>query len=154
MAFIPMNLNEAVESKPVSNGMYDVVITDCQETLTKEKQTPQFKVALQIEGHDNAPTLYHYQGIPSADEDADKMKFKMLLLKRFLVAFGMPISSDGFDTSQLATDLIGQRARVEITLSEPDANGNIYNRMNLPRLKDESASPAASRGAVKPPKRA
>jgi hypothetical protein len=147
MPFIPLNLDDAKEARPVPAGRYDLVITSCEETLTKEKQKPQFKMALQIEGHDDAPPVYHYQGIPSESDETQAQQFKMLLLKRFLKLFKVPYSADGFDTDKLAMELVGARANVELQLGEP-YNGNVSNVLVVPKLKDEEGP-----GRGKPPAR-
>lgn len=149
MPFIPLNLDDAKEAKPVPGGHYDLVITSCEETLTKEKQKPQFKMAIQIEGHDDAPPVYHYQGIPSESDEPQAQQFKMLLLKRFLKLFNVPYSAEGIDTEKLAMDLVGSRANAELQLGEP-YNGNVSNVLVVPRLKDEGHTNA---GRGTPPKR-
>lgn len=147
MPFIPLNLDDAKEAKPVPAGKYDLVITSCEETLTKEKQKPQFKMALQIEGHDDAPLVFHYQGIPSESDETQAMQFKMLLLKRFLKLFKIPYGADGFDTEKLAMEMVGARANAELQLGEP-YNGNVSNVLVVPKLKDEETA-----GRGKPPSR-
>lgn len=154
MTFIPLNLNDAVEQRPVPTGRYDLTIASCEEGITREKKTPQFVVQLSIDGEDKAPFINHYIGIPTPGEDAKKMEFKMLLLKRFCAQFGLKISADGFDTTQMAMEMVGAHcSKAEVTLAEPDEKGNVYNRLVTPRLKDEGNSgQAAGRVAPKPPK--
>lgn len=148
MPFISLNLDDAKESKPVSAGKYDLVITTCEETTTKTAGKPQFKMSLQIEGHDDAPPVYHYQGIPSELDEPQAQQFKMLLLKRFLKLFKIPYSAEGFDTEKLAMELVGARANVEVQLGEP-YNGNVSNVLVIPKLKDEEGPAGAGKG--KPP---
>lgn len=150
MPFIPLNLDDAKEAKPVPAGKYDLVITTCEETTTKTAGKPQFKMAIQIEGHDDAPPVFHYQGIPSEQDEPQAMSFKMLLLKRFLKLFKVAYGSEGFDTEKLAMELIGARANAELQLGEP-YNGNVSNVLVVPRLKDEEGPQHAGRGS--PPKR-
>lgn len=150
MSFIPINLDDVEESKPVPAGKYDLVIISCEETLTRERQKPQFKMAIQIEGHDDAPPVYHYQGIPSDQDEPQAMQFKMLLLKRFLKLFSIPYNTNGFDTNELATGMLGARANAELQLGEP-YNGNVSNVLIVPRLKSEESPANVGRGS--PPKR-
>lgn len=149
--FIPINLNEAKELRPVPNAKYDLVITGCDQTETREKKTPQFKIAIAIEGQDTAPNVNHFLGIPSDKDEAGAMSFKILLMKRFLTLFGVPIDPKGFDTDALAMEMVGARAKAELTLTEPDDNGNVYNRLEVPKLNDEGLT--GGRPAPKPPKR-
>ena len=150
MPFIPINLNEVKEARPVPQGVYDLVITECEEAKSKNG-FPQFVASIAIEGHDDAPNLRHYASIPSPDDEPGKMQGKMLFLQRFLAMFGIKVGAEGFDTAAVAQQLVGQRARGEVSLSEPDDSGNVYNRLVTPKLKDEGT--AAPRSAPKPPKR-
>ena len=150
MPFINVNLSEIQEAKPVPNGKYDLVIVSCEETLTKEKQRPQFKIGIAIEGHDDAPPVNHYQGIPDPADEPNTFAFKALLMKRLLTLFGIAVSKDGFDTSSLALELIGARAKGELRLGKPNDSGVVYNELVLPRLKDEATT---NSGAQRPPQR-
>lgn len=147
MPFIPINLNEVEEAKPVVHGKYDLTISACDEVLTKEQQKPQFKVQIQISGHDEAPPIWHYVGIPGVDDEPDKAKFKALLLRRFLNLFKVSYDSSGFDTEKLAMEMVGATANAELQLQE--YNGNTSNVLIVPRLSSESA---AMRGVARPPR--
>ena len=142
---IPTNLSEVKESRPVPNGKYNLTIASCEDTPSKAGK-PQLKVSIGIDGHDDAPNVTHYVSLPSAGDE--KNAAKTLFLARFLQCFGIASDGNDFDTD----DFAGATATCELTLSEPDDNGNVYNRLVLPKLKDE---PAASGGRVspKPPKR-
>jgi len=148
MPFIPVDVGSVQEAKPVTQGMYDLVITTCEETVTRESKKPQFRISLGIEGHTEAPNVSHFMSIPAEGDDAGKTSFKVLLIKRFCTLFGVPMRADGIDTAALAMEMVGKRARAEVTLSEPDDNGNVYNRLNIPKMRDESTA-----GVPKPPKR-
>lgn len=150
MPFINVNLDDIQEAKPVPGGKYEVQITACEETLTKEKQKPQYKMTLMILGHDDAPPVNHYQGIPAEDDEPNTAQFKALLLKRLLALFKIHVGKEGFDTSALAMELIGASATVELRLGKPNDSGVVYNELVLPRLKEESA---AHTGAAKPPQK-
>ena len=96
MPFININLDDAQESKPVPLGRYDVVIDSCEEVPTKKDPSKtQFKMVLKIEGHDDAAPIFHYLGIPTEKD------FKLLLFKRFLKAFKVGYSPEGFDPETL-----------------------------------------------------
>lgn len=152
MPFIPLNLNEVKESKPVPANVYDLVVLEAEEAKSKNG-FPQFVVTIGIEGHEDAPNVKHYASIPTPDDEPDKMKGKMLFLQRFLAMFDIHVSPDGFDTTALCGELRGARARGQLTLTEPDEQGNVYNRLNPPKLKDEGAAPAGARRSPPPPKR-
>lgn len=147
MPFIPVNLNDAVESKPVKNGRYPLQIVSCEDVLTKSSGKPQLAIGIAIEDNPDAPNVRHYMSLPAPGDEPDKAKFKLLLVKRFCNLFKIPYSDQGFDTDTF----VGARAEAELTLSEPDESGNIYNRLNVPRLKEESSPGAATGGRVAPP---
>jgi hypothetical protein len=144
--FIPVNLGEAKERKPVVNGKYDVTIQEVDtESRTKEGK-PQIIVSLSIGGHEmDAPNVRYFMGIPSDKDNADQRGFKILNAARFMQAFGFD-SKDGIDTDAL----LGKSATLELVKSEPDDQGRVFNRINLPYLRDENAPKA---GVAKPPKR-
>lgn len=152
MPFIPMNLNDAVEAKPVPHGKYDVVIAACEITKTKEKQKDQFRVQLAIEGHDDAPNVFEYVQIPDLEDEAKSRDFKALLLRRFLTLFGVKIDPAGFDPEPLAMELVGARANVELKQEEyPVGSGTMNNKLVVPRLKAEESPGSASAGRGSPP---
>jgi hypothetical protein len=63
----------------------------------------------------------------------------MLLLKRFLALFNIGYDSAGIDTEKLCMEMVGATANAAVSLSEPDDNGNVYNRLIVPRMRDEAA---------------
>lgn len=149
MPHIPVNLNDAVESKPVKPARYNLTITQVDETVTKEKGTPQLLVNIAVDGHDDAPTIRHYMSLPTNGDEPKSASFKILLIRRFCSLFSLPYDDSGFDTDAWP----GATANMaEVTLSEPDANGNIYNRLNVPRLREEATTNAGGRSTPKPPK--
>lgn len=144
---IPVDVGAAQESKPVPNGVYDVQITECLDTKSQAGK-PMLSVSLVFEAHPDAPSMRHFISLPVPGEEASKTQYKALMLKRFLTQFKQPIPNQ-IDTEKLAMSLVGAKAKAEVTLSEPDAEtGNVYNRLTVPRLRDESAVTTA-----KPPKR-
>lgn len=148
MPFIPMNLDETQEAKPVPQGRYDVTIDSCEEVPTKKDPSKtQFKLLIKIDGHDDAPPIFHYQGIPTEND------FKALLLKRFLKMFGVSYDPAGFDTEDLAMKLIGARAS-NAEVRQKEYEGTISNELVVPPLKGEEGPQHAGKGAGKPPKRA
>ena len=152
---IPINLNDYKEATIAPIGKYEFVITACEETRTKEKGKPQFRISLGFVGKPEFQNLTHFVGIPSDLDEPDAASFKGLLLKRFVTLFKLPVSKDGFDTEKLAMEMVGATANADVTLSEPDpSSGNVYNRLMVPRVKDEPAGGApTTRTAPPPPKR-
>lgn len=141
MSFLPINLEDVQEAKPVSPGEYELQITAAQLTETGENSkhpgSPMLKFSLAFTDLElNAPNITHYVTIPS--EGDENFNFKALMLKRFLVAFGISFGSSGLDLEQVCMEANGHTATLEVTLSEPDDNGNVYNRIRLPRLPEES----------------
>jgi hypothetical protein len=141
MPFIPMNLDEAVEQKPAPKGKYELQVTGASVTETGENSkhpgAPMIKVTLGFTDTSiNAPVITHFITIPyEGDENAN---FKLLMLKRFLVAFHIPYNSEGFELEDLARDMIGQTATLDVGLTEPNENGDIFNRVQIPRIRDEA----------------
>lgn len=142
---IPVDVGTAVEPKPVSNGWYEVQVTDCKDTKS-QKGNPQLDMSLAIIGHETAPNIRHFVSFPLPDDEPRKLEFKKLLLKRTLTLFKLPIT-DAIDTEKMAMQFVGAKAKVELELTEPDDNGNVYNRLKVPRL----ASEGNSGGVPKPP---
>jgi hypothetical protein len=151
MAFIAVNLDETQEQKAAPKGAYELQITAAQNTETGENSkhpgAPMLKVMLGFTDLEvNAPAITHYITLPyEGDENAS---FKLLMLKRFLSAFSIPYNSEGIDTEALAFEMIGHTGTVEVELTEPNDNGDVYNRIKVPRLRDEMKS-----GTGKPPRR-
>lgn len=150
MPAISVNLGEVHESKPVPDGVYDVTISEAE--YIEEKN--QIMVTLGIDDHLDAPNIRHYISLPNDEDDERKTSFKNLMLKRFLVAFGLFASADEIDTDEWP----GAQCSIQVTLTEPNDAGNIYNRLVLPYLPDEdTAKPkSAGKSGVKtaaPPKR-
>lgn len=140
MPFIPMNLDEAVEQKPVPKGKYELQITAAKLTETGENSkhpgAPMLKVTLGFTDTSiMAPNITHYITFPY--EGDDNANFKKLMLKRFLVAFKIPYSSEGVDIENLATEMVGATATLDVGLGTPNENGDIFNNVQIPRIRDE-----------------
>lgn len=153
MTFIPTNFDEAQEAKPAPSGMYQVQVVNSDLTETgpnsKHPGSPMFKVQIGFPENPNTPNFNHYVSIPSETDDADTARYKTLLLKRFLVAFNIPFENNGFEAENLAMDMIGATAKLEVELGEPNANGDVYNSLKVPRIRGESTG----NGRATPPNR-
>jgi len=137
--FVNLNLGGVKENKAVPAGRYRLTIASYEHGESKEKKTPQIKWTINIEGHPDAMPINHFTGLPSGKDEPKSAQFKALLLKRFLVAFNIPHTDDGFDPE----DGIGASSDCEVQLGEPSATGDVYNNLVTPKLRDEADSPAA-----------
>lgn len=148
MPFINANMDEVQEQKAAPNGNYELQITGAQNTVTGEKSknpgAPMIKVTLGFTDPEvNAPVITHYITLPF--EGDDNAAFKLLLLKRFMSAFGLAWSSEGIDTEALAFDMVGRTAILEVGQTEPNDSGDIFNNIKVPRLRDEVVKKTAGR---------
>ncbi len=143
MTFIPANFDEAVEPQPVAAGRYNLQITACDVTKTgpnsKVPGSPQFKVSIALMDEPNAPNITQFISLPNEQDEPKSANFKVLLLKRFLVLFNIPFDPHGIDTEQMAMEMPGATANAEVQLSDPDDNGNVYNRLVVPRIREEDS---------------
>jgi hypothetical protein len=153
MPVIPVNLDDIKESNPVPAGRYNVVITSVEETLSRNEK-PRYEVSIEIEGHEDAPTIMHYVSLPTEGDEPGTLRFKLLLLKRFCHLFGVNLTGNELDTEALAMKLVGRRASAELSLEkERDQDGKdkpggrVFNRLVIPNLPQGEVS------SVKPPKR-
>ena len=139
MTFIPANFDDAVEAKPAPAGRYTLQITKMEETQTgpnsKHPGSPQLRATLGFVDQPNTPDITHFISLPN--EFDENPTFKTLLLKRFLEAFRIPYDRNGIDTERVCMEAVGCTANLEVTLDEPDTNGNVYNRVKIPRLAAE-----------------
>ena len=125
--FITINLSNTAEPKPVAPGRYNLIISEAKFRDAKKD----IEVSLGIDGHLDAPNIRHFISLPKPDDDAGKVAFKQLMLKRFLEQFKIPFhDTEGFNIE----DFNGQQASVQLNLSEPDDNGAVYNRMQFDKL--------------------
>lgn len=142
MTFIPVNLEDAQEPKPAAAGRYPLQITKCEEVKTGEKSknpgSPQFRVSLGFTDSPNTPNITHYISLPAEGDAPDSMNFKMLLLRRFLTLFNVPFDPRGIDTEKMAMEMVGSTADVDVQLTEPNDNGDVFNRILVPKIRGES----------------
>ena len=138
-----LNFDDVVEQKPLPKGRYPTQITagELKETGERSKNPGrpimQFTVGFTGPSKEEqaAPVVRHYVALPHEEDEPASYNFKLLLLKRFLVTYNIPFSND-FDPEETVFAAIGQTAEVEVDLTEPDDNGNVYNRLVLPKLRD------------------
>lgn len=152
MAFINVNLDSAEEAQPAAAGSYNLQITEAVEMVTgpnsKSPGSPMLRISIGFPDEVNVPNLSQFIMLPKEDDEPKDLQMKMLNLRRFLTLFNVPYDSNGIDTEKLCMELPGHTANAEVTLSEPDDNGNVYNRLRVPRIRGEAAG-----GNRKPPAR-
>ena len=137
--FINMNLTNVAEPKPVAPGRYALTISDAKFRDAKKD----IEVSLGIDSHLDAPNLRHFISLPKPDDDAGKVAFKQLMLKRFLTQFSIPFNdTEGFNVE----DFNGAQAKAQLNLSEPDDSGAVYNRIQLDKLMNEPERAPVARG--------
>jgi hypothetical protein len=137
MSFINLNLEDVQERKPVPTGRYDLIIEDVKIREKNGVETGR-SVIVGFPDHPLAQNVNHILSFPLSDDDKDKVYNKAIMMKRFLAAFKIPFTSEGFDES----DFIGASANLEVALTSYDDKDTgqpvIINRINLPRLSDEA----------------
>lgn len=144
MTFVPVAFDEVQEASPLPEGRYPTQITAAQVKQTGERSKnpgrDQIVVTVGFTGpskeEQNAPTVSHFISLPHSDDEARTNNFKALQLKRFLVAYNVPFQSSGIDLEEVCFAMIGATADIDVTLSEPDDSGNVYNRLRLPKIRD------------------
>ncbi len=150
MTFIPANFDDAVEPKPAPSGRYNLQITACEVAKTgpnsKVPGSPQFKASIAFVDEPNTPNITQFISLPNEQDRPESANFKVLLLKRFLTLFKVPYDTNGIDTEKMSMDMVGATANAEVKLDEPDENGNVYNRLVVPRIKEEADAPSKRRG--------
>lgn len=142
MTFIPVDFESAVEPVAAPIGSYVLQITECKVAKTgaqsKRPDSPQFRISLAFAEDDQYQNITHFIPLPHEDDDANSTKFKVLLLKRFCAHFNIPLYGTGIDTEQLAMEMVGAEALTEVTVGEPNDNGDVFNGIKVPRLRGES----------------
>lgn len=140
---IELDFDNVLESKPLPKGRYDtqIVAAEVKESGPNSKNPgrPMFQFTIGFTGPTKeeqvAPTVRHFVSIPHPDDEPKSADFKLLMLKRFLVAYNIPFSNS-FDPEDVAFNSIGATAQVEVDLTEPNDSGDVYNRIVTPRLRD------------------
>lgn len=145
-----INFDDAVEPQPLPKGKYEVQITAAEEKVTgpnsKNPGSPQVVVTAGFIGpsqeEQNAPTVRHFISLPAEGDEAKTANFKVLLLKRFMAAFGVPVptGSQDLNVEDLCFSLVGRTATLEVSLSEPNDSGDVYNGLIIPRMRDEQVT--------------
>ncbi len=128
MGFIKVALNDVSEPKAAPEGEYDLTIISAEDKESK-KGAQMTEVKIRIDNQESFP-IRHFLVYPDENTPPDQVNMRLLDIKRFLACFGIPFE-DGFDTE----DLPGATGRSLVVQEEGD-DGNVYNRLRLPRLKE------------------
>lgn len=141
MTYIPVNFDEAVEPQYAAGGRYNVQITECKIVATgpnsKVPGSPQFRVSIGFPDDSGLQNFSHFISLPNEQDEPKSANFKVLLLKRFLELFNVPYDTNGIDTERMAMDMVGATANAEVKLTEPNDEGNVYNTLVVPKLRNE-----------------
>lgn len=142
MPFIPMNLEEVKEAVAQPKGSYELQITaaEVQETSEKSKHpgTPMIKYTLGFTDPEITSAPFNHYMVFPYEGQTEYLNLTLLGIKRFLVHFGIPFREDGLDTDAIAFDAVGKVAVCAVDLTEPNDNGDVYNKLGyLPKLRDE-----------------
>lgn len=128
------SLMDVGEEELVPEGQYDLRIFATRESKSQSGRDTTI-VSIQVEdpNHPNAQPITHVLTIPS-DEDWDENPQMattfMRRNRRFLELFKIPYSEDGWDTE----DFPGQTARAFVSQTKEDNEGNVYNRIRVPKF--------------------
>jgi hypothetical protein len=132
MGFINVDLGDVKEVEAVAEGEYDLRVVKAEDGESKAgNQMTSVLIRIEDAAIPNPAPVRHWLTYPSTDTPADQRQMRLLDIKRFLHMFGVPMEKGGFDSQ----DLVGATARCYLSQEEGD-DGNVYNRLKLPRLKE------------------
>lgn len=132
MPFIDAALDDSVkEAEPVPEGDYELRIVKSEDGESKAGNS-MTTVYMRVEDNNypNAALVRHWLTYPDSHTPQDQRQMRLLDIKRFLSCFGIPFEKGGFNSD----DLMGATGRCMVTQEEGD-DGNVYNRLRLPRLR-------------------
>jgi hypothetical protein len=145
MPVIQTDLSEVKEPRPVPRATYALTISEANIIEDKHRVA----VSIGIDDHLDAPNINHTLWLDKDTDEDWQRTSNALNTKRFLVAFGIPHDDTEYNTD----DFAGAKAEMEVSLTDPDSQGRVWNRLILPRLPDEEEKAPATK-KVAPPKKA
>lgn len=142
MALINVPLGDDIkDSPPAPEGEYDLKVLKVDSRRNKDDTRDMIVVTLQIESDEDYALLSEYLSIPHDEDDAKSSKLMSLRIKKFLTAFGIEFSDDGFDPE----DLEGAEARLPLRKRElpprKDEDGNVIDENEEPTIINEIRYP-------------
>jgi len=149
MSFIdmPMDIEDVTEPKAGPEGDYQLMISGVKCKLLNDTyvaaeswaQAPEplkglLVICEPISGPvgvniEDVTNVLHNVSLPIAGDDQEKVKNKMLFVKRFLMVFGIPMNGTQLDP----TAFIGKQAKCH--LIQDNYNDTISNKIKLPNLR-------------------
>lgn len=149
MPFIKADMGDAREDELCPEAEYDLSIITAETRKSKNSGKPMIACMIRI---DNPPEdislpapIFHYITLPVGEDAAaelgiepdDKETYQRKLrdMRRFLVAFNIPFSSEGFDDETL----IGAQGSAMVAQREGQS-GEMEHNLRLPRATDEQAA--------------
>jgi len=133
MGIIP-SLSDIPDRQPVEAGEYDLRITKVKETKSKNTGRYGCMLVIEIDGEDNADTIFHtlwygnYKDFQSDDEEKNNMMWRMV--KDFIRALGLDPEEETEDS-----DLVGLEFTADVGYNDgmdTDDDGNPI-RVGQPR---------------------
>lgn len=137
MPFISVgkNMDEIPEEEAVPEGEYDLEVVNVNDPKESDKGRTVITCAIRVCDPDypNARLVSHSLVFPNQEDwEHNEQTANMLMrnCKRFLHAFGVEWTSDGFDTD----DLLHAQARCALGMDE--YQGEVANKLRLPRISE------------------
>lgn len=132
MSFIEMEgIDDVKEAEIQPEGEYNLVITSVTEGRNKDNNRDMIKCRLEFADYPEAQSILHQIALPNEEDDKDKRKFMLLMLKRFLAVFGVQMEGGGFEVE----DLQGATGICKVKVDRPDGFDDDVNQLVLPKLK-------------------
>ena len=130
MSFIEITgMDEAQEPELAPEGQYDLRITHAEDYIN-DKGTPLVRCSIAFDGKPEYQNMNYWVILPKG-EDQEQDQKRIINVKRFLTMFGVPFEN-GFEIE----DLFGATAdKANVSQSDADEEGNIYNELRISRLK-------------------
>jgi len=128
MSFIEIgNLNDVQERQLLKEGRYTLLVESAKVKKSEKSGKDSILVILSAEGEPNTVNILHNIALPGADDESETRNFKMLMIKRFLVQFGIDFEN-GVNTETFP----GARGECNVTVEEYE--GRRSNRLSLDPL--------------------
>ena len=136
MSFIEMNLTDVREPVVAPEGPANLTVATMMRYTKEDTKNDVIKLTLDIneprseDGGESYKRITHYLSFPGPNDDDDKCKTKMLMVKRFLILAGIQFSSEGWNEE----DLYGATFDCPIEVEHNDQIGIDQNRLRVPFL--------------------
>lgn len=112
-------INEITEAVLPPEDAYFLLCTKVDEHKTEKGLSYRLIFECEDVGDENYASLFDYMSIPGEGDDKEKIEFKLLLIKRRLMALGLgdALADESFDPAEM----VGARTsdKVPVTISPP-----------------------------------